>query len=128
MKKNNNIDWRRSVKKSGKERRAGWKSRKLLFSLLLPHDMSFVKVAHSLPQRLKKIASFKTFNVSKEPDLDVELSESLAPSIIQVYSYLCLHIEVKGEAQVLWISDRRWRRVLLLGCLYRPKLSSHKLT
>ena len=42
------------------------------------------------------------FNVSKEPDLDVELSASLAPSIIQVYSYLCLHIEVK--AQVLWIS------------------------
>ena len=36
-------------------------------------------------------------------DLDVELSAPLAPNIIQVYSYPCLHIEVK--AQVLWISD-----------------------
>ena len=68
--------------------------------------MSFVKVAHSLPQRWKKCASFKTFNVSNDPDLDldVELSEPLVPSIIQVYSYLCLHIEVK--AQVLWTSDQ----------------------
>ena len=69
--------------------------------------MSFVNLCGTLTTTAlikiwAKFATFKMFNVSKEPDLDVELSASLAPSIIQVYSYLCLHIEVK--AQVLWIS------------------------
>ena len=43
---------------------------------------------HSADKK-KLLLSFKIFNVSKDPDLDldVELSASLAPSIIQVYSY-----------------------------------------
>ena len=79
-------------KKIGKERRA---ERKLHFSLLLTHV--FCGGGTLTTTALIKIASFKIFNVSKDPDLDFEISASLAPNIMQVYSYLYPHIEVKAQ-------------------------------